>query len=301
VTRLFTISFILIDPTDPSRNTIYLGGELATAKNHDGGNTWQLLSDWLPTYYPGDNLPYVHAIVMRRRFHTFGGENTVFFGTDGGLSISRDGGTTWDNSKNKGLVDHLLYSITASAVRPEQTLIGLQDLALRFRVGDSTVWNQVFGGDGLGVGWSQANDNESFCTLPFDTYLHSINNPPDNQSKFDRASFFYYPDYSVVLHARTTPSAAGDPSDTTFSPSDATFISYTAYPTARWFPLANIDEGNGYGRSNIHAGPPFTTFFRPVVHGLGMSDDTTAMGVCASGGKSSSHRSPNYLEHYLIE
>jgi len=284
--QAFYNQLILIDPTDPSRNTIYLGGELATAKTTDGGNTWQLLSDWLPTYYPGDNLPYVHADCHAAAFSRIAGTSTVFFGTDGGLSISTDGGTTWDNSKNRGLVDHLLYSITASAVHPEQTLIGLQDLGTRFRVGDSSVWNQVRGGAGSGVGWSQANDNESFCTLPFDTYLHSINNPPDNQSKFDRASFFYYPDYFQWFYTPvTTPSAAGDPSGYNFLTFGPTFISYTAYPTARWFPLANIDEGNGYGRSNIHAGPPFTTFFRPVVHGLGMSDDTTAMGVCASGGK----------------
>jgi len=145
--QAFYNQLILVDPTDSLRNTVYLGGQLATAKTADGGNTWQLLSDWLPTYYPGDNLPYVHADCHTAAFSTFGQTNTVFFGTDGGLSISRNG-NTWDNSKNKGLVDQLLDSITASAVHPDQTLIGLQDLGTRFRVGDSSVWNQVIGGDG---------------------------------------------------------------------------------------------------------------------------------------------------------
>ena len=54
--------------------------------------------------------------------------------------------------------------------------------------------------------------------------------------------------------------------------------------------LAGIDEGNGYGPSNIQAGPPFTTFFRDVVHGLGISDDNflatgVSIGVCATGGQ----------------
>lgn len=169
---------------------------------------------------------------------------------------------------------------------PEQTLIGLQDLGTRFRVGNSSVWNQVFGGDGLGVGWSQANDNESFCTVSGDLYVHSLNNPPDNQSKLHYANFFYYPDYFQYFYTPvTTPSATGDPSGYIFLTFGPTFISNTFYPNARWYRLANIDEGNGNGPGNIHAGPPFTTFFRDGVHALGMSDDTTAMGVCASGGK----------------
>jgi photosystem II stability/assembly factor-like uncharacterized protein len=287
--QAFYNQLILVDPTDPSRNTVYLGGELATAKTIDGGNNWQLLSDWLPTYFPGDNLPYVHADCHAAAFSRIAGTSTVFFGTDGGLSISTDGGTTWDNSKNRGLVDHLLTSITASAVHPEQSLIGLQDLGTRFRVGDSSVWNQVFGGDGLGVGWSQANDNESFCSVPGDRYFRSINNPPDNQSKFHYASFFYYPDYFQYFSTPlTTPSASGDPNGYIFLTHGPTFIYYTYYPDARWFPMANIDEGNGYGPSNIEAGPPFTTFFRDGVHSLGISDDPptvgVSVGVCASGG-----------------
>jgi hypothetical protein len=288
--QAFYNQLILVDPTDLSRSTVYLGGELATAKTMDGGNTWQLLSDWLPTYFAGDNLPYVHADCHTAAFSQFGRESTVFFGTDGGLSISRDGGTTWDNSKNNGLVDHLISSITANPVHPEQTLIGLQDLGTRFRVGDSSVWNQVFGGDGLGVGWSQANDNESFCTVPGDFYVHSLTNPPDNQSKLHYASFFYDPDYFPLFSTPlTTPKASSDPSGYIFLTFGPTFIYYTFYPTARWFPLANIDEGNGYGPSDIHAGPPFTTFFRDGVHSLGMSDDNLAtgvsIGVCATGGQ----------------
>ena len=277
---------VLVDPTDPSRNTVYLGGQLATAKTTDAGNTWSLLSDWLPTYFPGDNLPYVHGDCHAAAFSLFAGKSTVFFGTDGGLSISTDGGTTWDNSKNRGLVDQLLYSLSASAVHPEQTLIGLQDLGTRFRVGDSTVWNQVFGGDGMGTGWSQRNDNASFCSVQFDRYAHCINNPPDQQSKWLWANFHFQPDYFTNFYtALATPSATLVQSGHLFVSYAPTFIYYTSSASARWNTLANINEGNGYGPSNINAGPPFTTFFRDVVHGLGMSDDSTAMGVCATGGK----------------
>jgi len=284
--QAFYNQLILVDPTDLTRNTVYLGGQLATAKTTDGGNTWRLTSDWLPTYLPGDNLPYVHADCHTAAFSQLNGVNTIFFGTDGGLAISKDGGTTWDNSKNEGLVDQLVYTVTASGVHPDQTLIGLQDLGTRFRVGNSAVWNQVFGGDGMGVGMSQANDNESFCTVLFNRYFRTLNTPPDNQSKFLGANFFFNPDYfQNGFTPLVTPSATFDSSGYIFVTHGPTFIYFTFGRSARWFSLANIDEGNGYGPSNIHAGPPFTVFFRDVLHGLGMSEDTTSMGVCANGGR----------------
>jgi len=284
--QAFYNQLILVDPSDQSRNTVYLGGALATGKTTDGGESWRLTSDWLPTYFPGDNLPYVHADCHAAAFSQFGGTKTIFFGTDGGLAISRDDGATWDNSKNEGLVDQLVSSITASAIHPEQTLIGLQDLGTRFRTGDSTVWNQVFGGDGLGVGWSQANDNESFATVPGDRYFRVQSNPPSNQSKFRAANFFFQPDYFANFSTPVvTPSASFDPSGYIFVTYGPTFIYFTFDRSSRWAPLANIDEGNGYGLSNIAAGPPFTVFFRDLTTGLGMSEDTTAMGVCANGGR----------------
>src|SRR5205814_6772123 len=75
--QAFYNQLILVDPTDSLRNTVYLGGQLATAKTIDGGNTWQLLSDWLPTYFSGDNLPYVHADCQAAAFSQSDGENTV--------------------------------------------------------------------------------------------------------------------------------------------------------------------------------------------------------------------------------
>src|SRR6185295_6051199 len=210
---------------------------------------------------------------------------TIFFGTDGGLAISRDDGATWDNSKNAGLVDQLAYSITASAIHPEQTLIGLQDLGTRFRIGSSTVWNQVRGGDGLGVGWSQANDNESFATLLGDRYFRVQNNPPSDQSKFRAANFFFQPDYFANLFTPVVGlSAASDPSGYVFLTYGPTFIYFTFDRSTRWFTLSNIDEGNGYSYSDIKAGPPFTVFFRDLTTGLGVSEDASSIGVCATGG-----------------
>jgi len=56
---------ILVDPRDPSRNTVYLGGQLASGKTTDGGGTWTLLSNWLPFYR--SRSPTCMPISMPRR------------------------------------------------------------------------------------------------------------------------------------------------------------------------------------------------------------------------------------------
>ena len=50
---------MLVDPKDPARNTIYIGGNLTSDKSTDGGNTWQILTDWLNAVKPSD---YVTAV-----------------------------------------------------------------------------------------------------------------------------------------------------------------------------------------------------------------------------------------------
>src|ERR1700730_16067139 len=76
---------ILVDPRDAARNTIYLGGDLSSAKSTDGGNTWTLLSNWLygnitlPNGQPG-LLPYVHADFHAVALST-AGSPTVMFGS----------------------------------------------------------------------------------------------------------------------------------------------------------------------------------------------------------------------------
>jgi hypothetical protein len=157
---------ILVDPTDVSRNTVYLGGMLASAKTVDGGATWTVLTDWLPDP-TGDTgaMPYVHADLHCAAFSNLGGQQRIYFGSDGGLSTSVDGGTTWDDSVNKGLVTHLLYTLTANSGVAGSALVGVQDLGTRIRVGTTTTFNQIRGGDGFGVGWAQAVTSASAVSI----------------------------------------------------------------------------------------------------------------------------------------
>src|SRR6185369_4658832 len=61
--QAFYNQMILVDPRDAARNTVYLGGNLSSARTTDGGVSWTLLSTWLYDVdgAPNHGLPYVHA------------------------------------------------------------------------------------------------------------------------------------------------------------------------------------------------------------------------------------------------
>lgn len=149
---------ILVDPTDNTRNTVYLGGDLSTAKTTDGGATWKLISNWI------SGLPYVHADCHAAAFRTVGAP-TVLFGTDGGIFASTDGGSTWTSTKNRTLVTHLFYTITGNPNFPNFAMGGLQDNGTRARFGQTGTFNQINGGDGFGVAMSQANQEASMVSV----------------------------------------------------------------------------------------------------------------------------------------
>src|SRR5207237_6392035 len=107
--QAFYNQMLLVDPTDAARNTVYLGGQLSSIKSTDGGATWRVIADWLAQF----GLPYVHADYHAAAFSTLGEKKTAFFGSDGGLFVSNDGGASWDAGKNEGIVSLLGYTMTS--------------------------------------------------------------------------------------------------------------------------------------------------------------------------------------------
>jgi hypothetical protein len=147
---------IVVDPFDPNRNTVWIGGNLATAASTDGGATWALKTWWLYSQYPA--IPYAHADHHTAAFKTTG-PATLILGNDGGFNVSTDGGTTFSSDKNNGLTTHLYYSIAGTAGYPNFVIGGLQDNGTRARNDNGTIYNQVIGGDGLGAAASIDNTN----------------------------------------------------------------------------------------------------------------------------------------------
>ena len=270
---------ILVDPRDATRNTIYLGGNLSSAKSTDGGNTWTLLSNWLfgnvtlPSGQPG-LMPYVHA-----DFHaaalSLAGTPTVLFGSDGGLFTSTNDGATWSSDKNNGLQTFLFYSLTSSPGFPSGVMAASQDNGTRVRKGNTTIYNQPIGGDGFGTGWSQANTNTSVTTTEFSqNYFDVINQIPNLGEDF----YFSSPPLnndSVFYTPIETPTATADPSGKAFFTSSGTLIDKTTDAGWTWTVIGQVGVG----------GIPPTISLRSGPHAVGVSPvDLLHVGVIAAGG-----------------
>lgn len=270
--QAFYNQLILVNPSDPARNTVYLGGQLASARTRDGGATWSLLSDWLAQ----SGLPYVHADFHTAAYSRFGGAETLFFGTDGGLFVSTDGGDRWDNGKNEGLVTHLIYALSSGPKHSDHTLVGMQDNGSRYRHSNSTTYNQVLGGDGFGTGWSQATDGVSLASVYFGFILRNDKNPPNTQAKWDAGFVGIDQNDMSFFTPLTTPTATVDPTGLVFY----TYSHHNVYKTTNgalsWQRIGQAGQG----------GLPASAFFRDVVHGLGVSPiDGNRIGIAGTGGR----------------
>jgi len=272
---------LLVDPSDSSRNTVYLGGEYSSAKTTDGGQSWRMISDWLAQ----GNLPYIHADFhcAALRFGRFG--KTLLLGTDGGLFTSTDEGLTFDNGqKNRGLQTHLVYSLVSSGTDNRQTLIGTQDDGTRFS-GGGPWYNQVLGGDGVGTAWSQFNNFAALGSVFGNVIFRSTNNPPDDISKFslDVAGIgdFYFNYYTGI----TTPDPGSDPSGQIFFTWSPSRLYISVDPSGHWYTFAHINWGTG---GNINLGGPFQFSFRDVIHNIGIAPndpDLNHLAAVINGGR----------------
>jgi hypothetical protein len=267
-----------VDPSDPTGNTLYIGGTYSAAKSTDGGATWTVLSQWLYNYTPG--IPYVHADMHAMAFKT-AGTPMVLLGTDGGIFASSDNGATWDSNKNNNLVTHMFYSIIGNQFFPNFAMGGLQDNGTRVRLDDTGIFNQSNGGDGFGVAFSQANS---------ETALQSVYNlsmrrsrtqmPPRNYTEMQSSlssrsdGGFYTPIYS--------PSPTADPSGLYFfsygAAGTAGRIYYTNNGGVTWFTLNQIGAAG--------SGLPSGTAFRDNPFGFGISPtNLNHMAIGANGGR----------------
>ena len=134
---------ILVDATDLTRNTVYIGGVEALARTTDGGKTWTLLS----AQNPSTGLPYIHV-----DFHCGAlfsgplGAQWIVVGTDGGLYTSSDDGVSWKDDLNNGLATQYSNTIVGAPYNSELLMTGLQDYGVRIRNSSfPTEWDDIVG------------------------------------------------------------------------------------------------------------------------------------------------------------
>ncbi len=166
---------ILVDPTDATRNTVWIGGDLGTARTADGGGSWTIKTWWLYSQVP--SLPYAHADHHAAAFKRTG-TPTIILGNDGGLNVSEDNGATFSSDKNNGLVTHLYYTVAGNPTLPNLVIGGTQDNGTRLRTDNGTIHNQVIGGDGMGAAYSQENTNTVIGSAQGSSMRTNLSNTP---------------------------------------------------------------------------------------------------------------------------
>ena len=157
---------VVVDPNNP--NIAYFGGSLLAAKTTDGGNAFSILTDWLADF----SLPYVHADFHAAHISSNG---TLYFGTDGGIFASSNGGVTFTHTLNEGIASHLIYNICSTPADANRVLIGLQDNGTRLRETNTSIFNQVVGGDGFGCNVNRANANAMIGSVQYLSLRKSVN------------------------------------------------------------------------------------------------------------------------------
>ncbi|MEM6378322.1 MAG: T9SS type A sorting domain-containing protein [Bacteroidota bacterium] len=115
---------------------------------------------------------YVHSDIHQAIFHPLM-ENTVFLATDGGVFVSKDGGTTYE-SRNGSLQTTQFYANFANAATDGDLAIGgMQDNATAIYTGDPA-WTKVLGGDGMSAALDPMNDNILYASSQFLNIFRSI-------------------------------------------------------------------------------------------------------------------------------
>lgn len=280
--QAFYNHMLLVDPNDANRNTVFIGGQLSSAKSVDGGATWTILADWLGLF----KMPYVHADYHAAAISPV--TKQVFFGSDGGLFVSNDGGASWDDGKNEGIITELAYSIAVSPNNPMFTIIGTQDNGTFSRVANTDIWEQTLGGDGIGTAWSKApvNNDVAFTSFPGTATVVAVNTPPNIQAKWSRAGTGINRRFGNFFTAYATPSAAADPTGQVFY----TYTSRQIYKTTNAGGLwTDVGHTTIPGSPSTPPSPGIgaARIFRDTPHGIGVSptaDGQNHIAVACSGG-----------------
>jgi photosystem II stability/assembly factor-like uncharacterized protein len=171
----------------PSNPGFVLCAGLDIYKSTDNGTTLNQKSYWY-NYYDGvvpaggpEGTPdYAHADHHAITFEP-SNPNTIYFGTDGGVFVSTDGGETFEG-RNGGLVTTQFYNGFANADSDSLIAIGgLQDNGtVKFE--GTNLWNKVYGGDG---GWCAINPVDKNILYEEYVYLDLAKSTNGGLSWFD--------------------------------------------------------------------------------------------------------------------
>jgi photosystem II stability/assembly factor-like uncharacterized protein len=149
---------IAAHPTDA--NTVMLGGSpaLVSARSTNGGDSF--------TQFAGGLHVDTHAYA-----YSPSNPNVVYFGSDGGIWRSNDGGQTWISRNNTQFHATQFQSITLHPTDREFMLGGTQDNGTIFKLPDGS-WARTDGGDG-GYALIDQNAPDNVNVTQYHTYFNN--------------------------------------------------------------------------------------------------------------------------------
>ncbi len=159
---------LVVDRTNP--DIFFVGGQLLMARAQlvSGSYTFTQLTNWLAQF----SLAYVHADLHAGHIASNG---TMYIGSDGGISRSTNSGTSFTDILNEGIASHLVYNVCSTPADTNRVLIGLQDNGTRLRETNTSIFNQVVGGDGFGCNVNPTNSNSMIGSVQYLSIRKSTN------------------------------------------------------------------------------------------------------------------------------
>ena len=133
-----------VSPTDADE--VYMGC-LNIWKSTNGGSTWSRLNRW----FQNDDS-YTHADIHTLKIFN----NRLYAATDGGIYMSRNGGSTFTDYTNNMSIGQF-YKLSVSPTNADKMIGGLQDNGGQILSQDA--WNNYHPGDGMDNAIDPTNDN----------------------------------------------------------------------------------------------------------------------------------------------
>ncbi|MGB8190364.1 MAG: T9SS type A sorting domain-containing protein [Chitinophagaceae bacterium] len=158
---------LAINPSDASQ---IMSGGLDAYRSTNNGQTMTRLTFWVTS------IPYVHADHHFMQWWRAGTESRILIGCDGGLFLSRDGGTNWsDKNRNLGIKQFYACAIHPAA-GSDYLLAGAQDNGSHQLKNPGLSYSiEVTGGDGCFVHINQQNPQIQFTSYVYNQYRRSVN------------------------------------------------------------------------------------------------------------------------------
>lgn len=125
----------------PVNDQVLFAGGLNASTSNNGGNTWNVVSDW--NGWPNPN--YSHADHHAIEFYP-GSSTRVFGCNDGGIFETTNSGASWTD-RTGGISISQFYRFANDQTNPYLIYAGAQDNGTDKY--DGTTWNRVMGADGM--------------------------------------------------------------------------------------------------------------------------------------------------------